>query len=77
MSMEASQDDKATFIDTRRSRSESEAGSETGSEARPPSMKKRRKSEDSGSSLQERWDEMFDRLRRFKEAKGHCNVPNR
>ena len=77
MVMEASQDEKVAFNETRRPRSESEAGSDAGSEARPPAIKKRRRSDDSGSSLQERWDEMFERLRRYKEAKGNCNVPNR
>lgn len=52
--------------------SEVDAGNDTGDTA-----KKRRKSEDSSSSLQERWEEMFERLRRYKETKGNCNVPNR
>lgn len=82
MVMEASQDEKAKFNVTRRSRSESEAGSEaTTSDSKPAAVKKRKKStsEDSssGSTLQERWDEMFERLRRYKDTKGNCNVPNR
>ena len=70
--MEASHDDSG-------SRRERDANSETGSDLKPPPTKKRKKSsqEESSSTLQERWDEMFERLRRYKETKGNCNVPNR
>ena len=80
MVMEGSEDDKDKHDKTRRSRSESEAGSVYSEEdARRPTSKKRRKSssDEPGSTLQERWDEMFERLRRYKETKGNCNVPNR
>ena len=30
-----------------------------------------------GVSLQEKWEEMYNKLKSFKEANGHCNVPNR
>jgi hypothetical protein len=44
----------------------------------PHSQKRRRSTTDETSStLQERWDEMFDRLRTYKDANGNCNVPNR
>jgi Helicase associated domain len=76
MERSESQDEKQ-FPDTRRSIDDDAGSDETGSQGKPPAIKKRRKSEDSGSSLQERWDEMFERLRRYKEAKGNCNVPNR
>lgn len=77
--MEASQDDKERFEDSRRPRTESESESEPKSAAKQRPTKKRKKTspDETGSTLQERWDEMFERLRRYKEAKGSCNVPNR
>lgn len=77
--MEASQNGKEEFEKTGRPRSESETESDAGSHAKQETTKKRRKSstDESGSTLQERWDEMFERLRRYKEDKGNCNVPNR
>jgi len=59
------------------------SGSTTGSDTNSASStRKRRRSLSSGggetgSTLQERWDEMFERLRKYKEEHGSCNVPNR
>jgi hypothetical protein len=49
------------------------------SDSNVPQSKKRRRSsiDETSSTLQERWDEMFDRLRAYKDANGNCNVPNR
>ena len=78
MVMEASQNDEQKLEDRRRRRPND--GSETESETGQRPTKKRKSSPsgaDTGSSLQERWDEMFERLRAFKEETGTCNVPNR
>ena len=70
--------------DSPRNTNESTRRSSIGSEEadsdpdRPLSKKRRRTpAEDTSSTLQERWDEMFERLRVYKEANGNCNVPNR
>lgn len=92
MTMEASSKDeneneKSLEKDTaqRRSSASAAAGSESGSETtaqqRPSALKKRKRSAsdatDSASTLQERWGEMFERLKAYKEETGNCNVPNR
>jgi hypothetical protein len=58
--------------------------SDTGGSGKPEGetkARKRKKPSDGvttgGSTLHERWEEMFERLRAFKEKTGHCNVPNR
>lgn len=37
----------------------------------------RRKALGRGVSSNERWEEMFKRLKKFKQERNHCNVPNR
>lgn len=78
--MEASQDDihsRSEVAGRSNSGCQQESESIDEGEAKPPPSRKRRRgssvSDEASSSLNERWEEMFSRLKAFKAKTGHCN----